>query len=301
MIIHRPDPPQSRARALCLDLSAVEQFRLPARHRKTTVVPPAEPKTFSAQLCRYAEETGLPTVLLTQGRDVEGTADLNALPNQMMVPAFPQEATRRASVVAIYEVLLTRLEVAHKDLLCFTNEDPYLLNRLGLRTCRLEDALERLGTYSLRFRQRVLAGSIPMTSELAHTALVPLDLAIDTMSDPHAIFDSGYRVFDVVLMLEDFVQVEGLAPKSLLKLVSRFAPVLYALSDKSDHPTQSHSEALETLWHAGCQRLIFASQTGQMTECKGMGLVNLAKRRGFSIKVLSWRHLIKAGGSVSYA
>ncbi|MEO9970775.1 MAG: hypothetical protein ABJG15_13325 [Hyphomonadaceae bacterium] len=259
-----------------------------------------EPETFSGQLCRLAEETGLPTVLLTRGRDVEGIADLNALPDQMMVPAFPQEATQPGSVVAIYEVLLTKLKVASNDLLCFTNEDPHLLNRLGLRTCRLDDAVERLGTYSLSFRRGVLAGSIPMTSEVAHTTLVPLDLAIDTMSDPHAIFESGYRVFDMVLMVEGFVPLEGFAPKSLHKLVSRFAPILYALSDESEHPTQSHSEALETLWHAGCQRIIFASQTGQLRECKGMGFVKLAKRIGFSIEVLSWRHLINAGGSVSY-
>lgn len=178
MINRKLGQPQSRARALCLDLSAAELFHLPARHRKNALAHPDEPRTFSGQLCRLAVESGLPTVLLTGGREIEGIEDLDSLPDQMMLRALPQEATQRGSAAASYEVLLARLKIEPHDLLCITDEDEHLLNRLGLHTRRLDDAVERLGTYSLQFKRGVLTGSIPITSEIVHTALVPLDLAI---------------------------------------------------------------------------------------------------------------------------
>lgn len=300
MIDRRLDPPQSRARALCLDLSAVELFHLPARHRENALVRPDEPKTFSGQLYSLAEETGLPTVLLTGGREIEGIEDLDALPGQVMVPAFPQEVTQRGSLAASYEVLLTRLKIEPNDLLCITDQDPHLLSHLGLRTCRLDDAVEGLGTYSLQFRQGALTGSIPMTSEVAHTALVPLDLAIGSMDDPHAILECGYRVFDTVLLIDDFVPLEGFATKFLQKLVSGYAPVLYAQSDTLMAREPTYTTPLKMLRSAGCRRIIVTSSSGQMNAASH-ALLELASSFGFVVELLSWRHLIKAGGSVGYA
>ncbi|KIC44868.1 hypothetical protein [Tateyamaria sp. ANG-S1] len=259
-----------------------------------------EPKTFGDQLCRLAAETGLPTVLITGGREIEGLKALDAPQGQIETPMLTQEMMQSSATYAKYEVLLARMGINPPDLLCITDEDPQVLSRLGLRTCRFDEAVDKLRTYSLQFRQGVLSGSIPVMPEIVHTTLVPLDFDLGSMADPHDILEHGYRVFDLVLMCDTFVPLAGFKAKSLMKLVTGFAPVIHAQSDRAEGEVYDYATRLETLWNTGCRRTIFVSLSGQADVSAHM-FMDLARSFGFDVQLLSWRQLIKVSVAVGYA
>jgi len=120
------------------------------------------------------------------------------------------------------------------------------------------------------------------------------------MSDPHAILECGYRVFDTVLMIEGLVPLEGFATKFLQKLVSGFAPIVYAQSKMVTERKSTDATPLDMLRTAGCRRIIFTSSSGQV-DATSHAPMELAGLSGFYVELLSWRHLIKAGGAVGYA
>ena len=294
------DQPLSRALALCLDLTAPGVFDLPARRARNALVRFDEPKTFGDQLCRLAADTGLPTVLLAGVREIEGIGDLDALPGQIKVPTFTQEVSQSSGINAKYEVLLARMAIDPQDLLCITDEDTQLRGRLGLRTCRFDDAVDKLRTYSVQFRRSVLSDSIPVVPEMAHTALLPLDFDLGSMTDPHDILDYGYRVFDMVLMCDAFVPLAGFKAKSLTKLVAGFAPIIQAQSNRAEGKISGYASRLETLWKTGCRRIICVSSSGQ-ADVSTQALISHARTFGFEVQLLSWRQLIKVGVAVGYA
>lgn len=139
----------------------------------------------------------------------------------------------------------------------------------------------------------MLSGLIPLQSETVHTALLPLDLAIGTMDDPSALYDQGYRLFDTVLMIENLIPLSGFAAKSLEKLVSGFAPFLYAQLNSETVPEDVLAAALEKLWTAGGRRIILASETGCVADKEADLHLREAKRHGFEVEITAWKNLLK--------
>ncbi|APX12436.1 hypothetical protein BWR18_12675 [Tateyamaria omphalii] len=101
----------------------------------------------------------------------------------------------------------------------------------GVSRTPLEEALPRLQNLSNSHRHASLRGNIPAEPEMAHTILMPLDLDLGSMEDPHRLLTHGRFIFDIVLLLDGQVPTAGFAVKTLEKLVADFAPIISSLDD----------------------------------------------------------------------
>lgn len=301
MILPEPCRPRSRPRALCLDLSGTERLPVPSPNPNRLALDREAPETFGGHLLWLATKTGLPTVVLSEEHLGGEAFDLlEALPGQIMLPKLPQRVIRSGSEQEKYELFLLRMGIEHEDLLCISNEEKELLRELGIRSCGLEAAVDWLTDQSVLARRGVISDAFPIKDETVHTAIVPLDLEIGASVDPLLLEELGYRTFDMVIMAEVFVSLEGFSAKLLQKLVSGFAPILNMPLIDDEEPIASFSEAMNRLWHAGCRRVIFVSQDGAAGLDRIGRFEVSAEFSGFDVDFLSWRDLIKAGGAVGY-
>ncbi|MCL3881036.1 hypothetical protein [Marivita sp. GX14005] len=101
----------------------------------------------------------------------------------------------------------------------------------GVSRTPLEEAIPRLQSLSNSHRRASLRGNIPAEPEMAHTILLPLDLDLGSMEDPHRLLTHGRFIFDAVLLLEGQVPMAGFAVKTLEKLVADFAPIVTNLDN----------------------------------------------------------------------
>lgn len=292
MIYSAPGCPVSRPRALCLDLSNPELFQTPAPASSGLLTWDAPPRSLAHFLYGLAAETGLLTVVLMNRPIVGDIGDHQTLLSQMVHIDVCAPNFQSRPMLFVFRTVVNRLNIEPHDFLCISDEPSTMFEDLGLRYCRIDSAVEILRKHAPKFRRKVFSGSIPMQPEMVHTTLLPLDLAIGTMADPHSIFEFGYRVFDVVLMIEGVVPLQGFAPKSLEKLVSEFAPFFYALAEDEKDIMGIFRANLELLRQAGCHRLLVACETGRADDRRTTDILSAAQIMGFDVELLSWQHLI---------
>jgi hypothetical protein len=116
--------------------------------------------------------------------------------------------------------------------LWISDDDSPIADLQNIRPCAIHDAIPTLRKLSNQYRAEVLHGTLPVEAETAHTLLLPLDLDLSSMNDPHLIYSHGRFVFDAVLLVEGQVATAGFTVKALEKLIAGYAPLLYSLDNE---------------------------------------------------------------------
>lgn len=132
---------------------------------------------------------------------------------------------------------------------------------------QLEEALPRLQGLCRRYRRAPLCGNIPIEPEMAHTVLVPLDLELGSMRDPHRLLTHGRCVFDTVLLVESLVPTAGFKVKFLEKLVADFAPIIVILDNELNDGREELRNSLMRFSSGGAKTVIAVSR--RMDELPG--------------------------------
>lgn len=124
-----------------------------------------------------------------------------------------------------------------------------------------------------------------------HTVLLPLDLTICTMDDPPDLFAPHRFVFDTVMLIEGGVPTVGFHMKFAQKLVAGYATVAFGSADPFGPKFEAAEDALEDLAHAGAQRIIMISETGQSGP-EHRHLIAFIGDLGLQIEERSWKRLL---------
>ncbi|MEL6464381.1 MAG: hypothetical protein AAFQ58_05370 [Pseudomonadota bacterium] len=207
-----------------------------------------------------ALETGLQVVILAN-RPFDQPDEYEDMRPPRVTFIHPDARTdRREHLTSAIQLTGERFGMPSQDLLCITDASCEELECHGCRATRLRDAVQVLDTFSLKRRLAAFDGYQPITSEMVHTVLVPLDLAIGATPDADRLNDLGRLLFDTVLMMKNLVPTSGFAAKSLKKLVAGYAPIVYGFAEDGE-PEEVFREALLRL-SAGAGEAIFVSKVG---------------------------------------
>ncbi|QIE41456.1 hypothetical protein G5B39_05485 [Rhodobacteraceae bacterium SC52] len=162
----------------------------------------------------------------------------------------------------------------------------------GVSATPFEEALPRLQRLSNRYRHAPLRGNVPAEPEMAHTILMPLDLDLGSMEDPHRLVTHGRFIFDAVLLLEGQVPTAGFAVKALEKLVADFAPIIASLDDDFFDGAEELHTNLHRLSAGGAKSVIAVS--GHLDEGPDYRFVEeQVKTAGLFWHHTSWDGLVK--------
>ena len=182
-----------------------------------------------------------------------------------------------------------------RDVLWISEKDGLAKGLNNVRHRSIQDAIPKLYKLSNQHRADVLHGTLPVEAETAHTVLLPLDLDLGSMGDPHLIHTHGRFVFDVVLLVEGQVATAGFTAKALEKLIAGYAPLLYSLDNEYFDGAEELHSILKRLRDCGAREVIGV--------CKGRKDCELhhpfeecVRNAGLTWQRARWNHLIERPG-----
>ncbi|MCK8464154.1 hypothetical protein MUY35_09855 [Aliiroseovarius sp. S1339] len=203
-----------------------------------------------------AIETGLPIVVITGGGDI--------MPHDME-DVYPPHVTfvddRKAALASLaafrrFGPESTRSTRTPQDVFWISDDEGQKNAPEGARHWSIQDAIPKLYQLSNRYRSSVLNGLSPTEGEIVHTILLPLDLDLGSMGDPHLICSHGRFFFDAILLVEGQVAMAGFKVKSLEKLIAGYAPLLYSLDNEFFEGAKELRSALKRLHDCGARDVI---------------------------------------------
>ncbi|WP_298837744.1 hypothetical protein [uncultured Roseobacter sp.] len=275
--------PKSRPRALFLDLTSPSLSSYAVPKNTGPIIRDQDPGSFEDALCRSAVETGLPIVALRQPVNQAPQALADASEAQVILTEPGQE-------IEAYDALQARAGLQAGDVLLISDAHQSALATAGGQHCSLGNALPVLRHLSITARTAAFARADGTAEQLAHTVLLPLDLELGSMEDPHALLTHGRLIFDTVLLLKEFVPTEGFKAKALEKLIADYAPIVYALGEDNDPAHVVLSDVLGRLHQAGARQIVMVSATGETRNTKG-DLQRLIEAHGFECHICAWNSL----------
>lgn len=250
----RKHKPQSRPRVIVLDLRLEGRLNYPFKTPTSVTTSGDVVTSFEDALAKAALDTGLPIVALVTGACDAPQRFEECQRSQVMV--LPIEG--RSPGIALQKSLTDILWCSEGDCLWITEPNHQGETPAGVRACSMGDALATLDKLSHTRRGAAFCGHTPITAEMAHTVLMPLDFGIGSTSNSNLLYDHGRCLFDAVLLVEGLMPLAGFGVKSLEKLIAGYAPLVYSLD--AEDKTAELSATFQRFRAAGARRIITVSK-----------------------------------------
>ncbi|WP_146120764.1 hypothetical protein [Roseobacter denitrificans] len=268
----------------------MDEIFQPAKSRpKVIVLHPGSVKNGAEPMCgvldgisEAALATGLPIIVIA--------SSVGSIPAPLKDIEAPRITVAQDSQQAVN--IITKMAFCElSDALWVTGVMENGATLKGVSRTPLEEALPRLQNLSNSHRHAPLRGNIPAEPEMAHTILMPLDLDLGSMEDPHRLLTHGRFIFDIVLLLEGRVPAAGFAVKTLEKLVADFAPIVTSLDDDFLDGAEELRTNLRRLSAGGAKSVIAVSR--HLDEGPDYQFVkDQVKRAGLLWHQITWNDLV---------
>lgn len=213
------------------------------------------PQEFLDKLLYDAIRTGLPIIMIAGANDIMPSDLEDALQPHVTCVRGLKSALDCLSTIGCVGPIPADFSREAWDVLWISRNDgpPKVLEEA--RHCTAENATPMLRKLCHQYRYSGLKG-VPTEAEMAHTVLMPLDLDLGSMADPHQILSHGRLAFDTVLLVESRVATAGFKVKVLEKLIAGFAPIIYSMDDELCDGAEKLYTTLTRLHDSGARRVI---------------------------------------------
>ncbi|APX12419.1 hypothetical protein [Tateyamaria omphalii] len=272
---------QSRPKLIALDLRSVGVTESLAE------LPPQE---FVDTLFNDAIRTGLPTIMIAGADDIMPSDMEDVFPPHVTCVRDLKSALNCLSTIGNIGPIPADFSRQARDVLWISNHDgpPRVIE--DARHCPMQNATQLLRKLCHQYRYSGLRGT-PAEAEMAYTVLMPLDLELGSIADPHQILSHGRLVFDVVLMVEGQVAMAGFKVKALEKLIAGFAPIIYSMDDEFCDGAEELRTTLSRL-HEGGARHVIGVCNGQKDHEARHPFEDHVRNAGLTWRRITWNDLV---------
>ena len=290
----RKHKPQSRPRTIVLELRSEKDLDYPFKTPTGVITSDDVVTSFEDALAKGALDTGLPIFVLVMG--ARATPRLFDEFHWPQVTVLPMNGS--SSGTDLFESLIDNRWCLVEDCLWVYEPNDRDGPPAGVRACSMEDALATLDKLSHTRRGAAFCGYTPITAEMAHTVLMPLDFGIGSTSNADHLYDHGRCLFDAVMLVEGLVPLAGFGVKNLEKLIAGYAPLVYSLDDEDEDATAELLATIQQFKAAGARRIITVSLTH---DALGMPqfVYKALRSADLSWDYTTWDELIETAGQIA--